>query len=699
MKKFLAITIVFLFFGMIIFPSSGIKIDKNIIISSGRGNTLYVGGSGPNNYTLIQDAIDNASDGDTVFVYDYSSPYYENVVVDKSISLIGEDKNTTVIDGGEIDDVIYISANDVTISGFTIQNSGDEGWQNGWDGGIDIRTRNCIVSDNNIMYNYYGIVSKDDGCNHTISYNTFYKNIESSIQLWDNGANNIFGNTISYYDGIRVWQESKYNIVSSNIIDRSGTGISVTTSPNTISKNTLIYTGFYFDAGYNDVFDNTVNGKPLIYLYNKSDKLISENVGQIILQLCDNITIQNQDLSSAFVGIFLRETNNCSISNCNIQNNNRASIYLKDSNDNTISNNTLSSNRWVGVYVFFSSNNIFYNNTIKLNDVYGLWLHGSSDNNIISNNIIRNNAQGGICVSEFNRYGYTDIDPNYNVISYNTIKSNKEGLSIHSTSNNYILNNNISSHSSKGIFLYSSSGNNIVGNVIFDNYYGISMGETVRNTISANNITNNDLGILTYYSSDNTIYLNNFLNNTETAYDEGSNIWNEEYSIGGNYWDNYAGEDNNGDGIGDTPYPISGANNKDKYPFMEVILLNSMAPYTPEKPFGKTKITPYIKYTYTTRTTDPDGDKVKYLFDWGDGIKSWTKYFNSGEIVSASHRWTTFGSYNIRVKAKDIYGYESGWVTLKVTMPRDKSTSSLLLLRFLERYPLLQKLLIRLGLQ
>ena len=76
-------------------------------------------------------------------------------MVDKSISLIGEDKNTTVIDGGEIDDVIYISANDVTISGFTIQNSGDEGWQNGWDGGIDIRTRNCIVSDNNIMYNYY----------------------------------------------------------------------------------------------------------------------------------------------------------------------------------------------------------------------------------------------------------------------------------------------------------------------------------------------------------------------------------------------------------------------------------------------------------------------------------------------------------------------------------------------------------------
>ena len=48
------------------------------------GNTLYVGGSGPGNYTRIQDAIDNASDGDTVFVYDDSSPYFE-IISDKII--------------------------------------------------------------------------------------------------------------------------------------------------------------------------------------------------------------------------------------------------------------------------------------------------------------------------------------------------------------------------------------------------------------------------------------------------------------------------------------------------------------------------------------------------------------------------------------------------------------------------------------
>ena len=57
--------------------------------------TLYVGGSGPGNYTKIQDAIDDASDGDTVFVF--SGIYNEFLSIDKSIQLIGEDKNTSII--------------------------------------------------------------------------------------------------------------------------------------------------------------------------------------------------------------------------------------------------------------------------------------------------------------------------------------------------------------------------------------------------------------------------------------------------------------------------------------------------------------------------------------------------------------------------------------------------------------------------
>ena len=65
-----------------------------------------MGGSGPNNYTKIQDAIDNASDGDTVFVYD--GTYYENIIINKSINLTGENKDTTIIDGNGMNMLLAI---------------------------------------------------------------------------------------------------------------------------------------------------------------------------------------------------------------------------------------------------------------------------------------------------------------------------------------------------------------------------------------------------------------------------------------------------------------------------------------------------------------------------------------------------------------------------------------------------------------
>ena len=90
-----------------------------------QGNTLYVGGFGPQNYTTIQAAIDNASDTDTVYVYDDSSPYYENIIINKQIQLIGENRDTTIIDGNETGGhLIQITVNYVYLTGFTVQNSG-----------------------------------------------------------------------------------------------------------------------------------------------------------------------------------------------------------------------------------------------------------------------------------------------------------------------------------------------------------------------------------------------------------------------------------------------------------------------------------------------------------------------------------------------------------------------------------------------
>jgi len=106
LRKGLAVGIILLFVGTCIIPSTAQNIEKPSLPTL-RGNWLYVGGSGPGNYTKIQDAINASSDGDTVFVFDDLSPYYEHVSVNKSLKLLGEDKNTTIIDASGIQDVIH----------------------------------------------------------------------------------------------------------------------------------------------------------------------------------------------------------------------------------------------------------------------------------------------------------------------------------------------------------------------------------------------------------------------------------------------------------------------------------------------------------------------------------------------------------------------------------------------------------------
>jgi len=85
-------------------------------------------------------------------------------------------------------------------------------------------------------------------------------------------------------------------------------------------------------------------------------------------------------------------------------------------------------------------------------------------------------------------------------------------------------------------------------------------------------------------------------------------------------------------------------------------------PAKPSKPAGDTLLRVGSYYSYSTSTTDPDGDNVYYWFDWGDGNHSgWYGTYSSGQIVSASHYWNTSGTYNIKIKAKDTRSYESDW--------------------------------------
>jgi len=90
------------------------------------------------------------------------------------------------------------------------------------------------------------------------------------------------------------------------------------------------------------------------------------------------------------------------------------------------------------------------------------------------------------------------------------------------------------------------------------------------------------------------------------------------------------------------------------------IVIGNHAPEKPETPWTKARSA--LTATFNTKTIDPDGDHVWYKWDWGDGTSSnWIGPFESGESVSISHTWPDGDKYKIKVKAKDIYDFESVW--------------------------------------
>jgi len=109
---------------------------------------------------------------------------------------------------------------------------------------------------------------------------------------------------------------------------------------------------------------------------------------------------------------------------------------------------------------------------------------------------------------------------------------------------------------------------------------------------------------------------------------------------------------------------------------------NNDPPTTSSQPSGPTNGFIGIEYTYTTSSTEPNGDTIKYGWDWdGDNnVDEWTDYYGSGQTATATHAWNSVGTYNVKVKAKDIFGDESVFspatqVTITVGNPPNKPTT------------------------
>jgi hypothetical protein len=88
----------------------------------------------------------------------------------------------------------------------------------------------------------------------------------------------------------------------------------------------------------------------------------------------------------------------------------------------------------------------------------------------------------------------------------------------------------------------------------------------------------------------------------------------------------------------------------------------SEPPVTPEPPDGPDEWIQDVECSFSAVTTDPEGEQVFYIFNWGDGnYSSWLGPYPSGETITEAHIWPELGDYEIRVRARDIWGVTSDW--------------------------------------
>lgn len=277
---------------------------------------------------------------------------------------------------------------------------------------------------------------------------------------------------------------------------------------------------------------------------------------------------------------------------------------------------------------FFVNNIIFINNTVT---------SGQDGINVDTtdwiNEEIYDDAQfyGRGPYLAFNTINATNIgilvsDSSEVIVACNTVLTADIGIEVNDICDNItIAYHTLNGTGNDGVLVDQSDYNTILGNSINAsiNKNGITLTDSNNNLISRNTISNNtDTGINVTVSTNNMIYHNNILNNTLQAFDDSnaSNTWDNGYPSGGNYWSDYTGIDDDGDGIGETPYNITGytPNDQDRYPLTDRVVINHPSLYTPSNPSPANGATGVSIYSDTIWSGgDPDNDYNNYDIYFG----------------------------------------------------------------------------------
>ena len=221
----------------------------------------------PEEYQTVQGAINAAYPGDVILVS--SGTYREHVVVNKSVSLFGENKNNTIIDGNGTSTIVRVFADDVDISGFTVQNGS-------W--GIFVEGFDNVSICENVMFNSDRAVFLSSSNNCVVRGNTI-SNCRSSVELWSSNGTMICGNRISNMRyGVYLLFASCGNVIEGNIVSHSpyeGISLSWHCNDNVVVGNTvtLCADGIVLGGtGGNVIYHNNfVDNMVQVYSYDSSN--------------------------------------------------------------------------------------------------------------------------------------------------------------------------------------------------------------------------------------------------------------------------------------------------------------------------------------------------------------------------------------------------------------------------------------------
>jgi len=368
----------------------------------------------PQDYPTIQTAINTAAPKEIVSVS--SGTYYETVFLNKSISLVGENRSNTVIDGNGAEKVITISANLTILRDLTIINGSIYGirLENSFNNTI---ARNTISKTQWAISFYYSY-------NNTLTQNEFFEN-QGSLQIMPqlpkyffqeiDSSNSVNGKPIYYW----VSQHDKEVPSDAGLV-------AVINSTHILIKDLNLTSnswGVLFVSTNNSIIQNVT---------------ISKSIDGIVLEFSYNNAISNNTLSNlGWFGISLYKSFNNTISSNNISEN-AYGIHISNSDNNTVIKNNVAFSYWAGIALDEYCNfNVVHKNVVTLNGRGGITLDDYCKNNTITENAITLNQWAGVVLSDYS---------SQNLISRNLIQMNQYGLWSYSSKGNFIYKNNFISN-------------------------------------------------------------------------------------------------------------------------------------------------------------------------------------------------------------------------------------------------------------